>query len=1171
VNVRTSAIVYVAVGIATWIGAPLAAQAKVPASAAPPVDAPLTMPLSAGPVQQATVQASNADTSPLERRVSLDVRNALLKDVLKEINRQARLGLAYTPRVVPTEFRVSIRATDITAKDALERVLRGTGVKIEMTGSGSVMLVKGSARRAEAPVDSARYGAVWGHVTDSAASQPLAGTLMGVKGTTLTSVTNAEGNYVFLGVPFGVHVITARHLGYAPTVREVAIVDSQLVRLDFVLHMGMSRLQEVVTTATGQQRRLELGNDITVINADSIARTQPVSSVTQLLEARVPGLVVQHTSGAPGDPSRLRLRGAASVYRSNDPIVIVDGVRVYSAQSDQRSANLASPAASSLVGANSAPAAAPSPLDQIDPNSIETIEVLKGPSAATLYGADAANGVIVITTKRGKVGPPRWAVSAERGLTFLPGKYPAQYFRWGHNLDDNASRWCPVIDLTCKGDSVARFQALNDPELTSLGHGERSAMTVGVTGGSATLQYALTGSASDDIGLLTLPGFAAQSFQAAQGSAPPSWMRRPQDYKTFSGTSRITAQLGPSADVSLTTQLSRGEQQRSSLESQIGSLMYTYVDPATGTYRTASGSTGAGGFTLTPQLLSGFYQRTTDVATTFANGVNANWHPHAWLTASTDAGLQLINREDEVLLPRDYSSASDSVGLFNRGSGRSLVGTVNLRGTLTAPPLWGVMFRTAVGANYTSTSITDAVYTGTDIPVGATAPDQATQYHGGETQSTVQTLGWYVEPTLSTKRLFLSTGLRFDGGNTFGTHASLVGFPKVGLSYVISDEPFFPFKSLFQQLRLRVAYGHAGVQPGPGDWLRLYSARTRVLLDSQAVDITRLVTLGNTQLKPERSAELEGGFDADLLNDRLSLGVTGYRKTREDALMQLPLPPSIYGEGAVILKNIGVIRNTGLELTLGTELVRSAPVTWSAQLQFSRNRNVVVSLGPGVDPFSAPSAGVLSAIRPGYPLYGIWARPIVGYADANQDGVLEPNEVQVGDSAAYMGSTSPDYEASLHTGLSLFRGAIHIDAGFDYQHGVTQINVAGLDHLAASRALNDPSAPSGELAGVLLLVPANALDFNSRSGAYTPYGVVQTVNTLRFNSLSMAYALPTAAAQRVGARALTVALQGTNLGLFTNYHGKDPNVNAYPSGNGLLDTGQLPAPRTWQLRVSAQY
>src|SRR5260221_11224162 len=142
-----------------------------------------------------------------------------------------------------------------------------------------------------------------------------------------------------------------------------------------------------------------------------------IRNLTGLLATRVPGLTVQRTSGAPGDPARLRLRGVASALRSNDPIVVVDGVRIYAEQSAARSANLADPRrnAPGTLGVNPPPYAAPSPLDNIDPNSIETIEVLKGPSAATLYGQDAANGVIVITTKKGKAGPPHGSAEVEQG------------------------------------------------------------------------------------------------------------------------------------------------------------------------------------------------------------------------------------------------------------------------------------------------------------------------------------------------------------------------------------------------------------------------------------------------------------------------------------------------------------------------------------------------------------------------------------------------------------------------------------------------------------------------------------------------------------------------------------------------------------------------------------
>ena len=208
-------------------------------------------------------------------------------------------------------------------------------------------------------------------------------------------------------VPSGLQTLNVRFLGYTPIERPVVVPDTGYVRVDVAMRMGMTRLQEVVTTATGQQRRLELANDITILDADSIVRTQPISSVTQLLEGRVPGLTVEHTSGAPGDPSRLRLRGSSSMLKNNDPIVIVDGVRAYAKQSDSTSANLAS--GRGVAGGNRARRhavhSAPSPLDQIDPQAIQTVEVLKGPSAATLYGPDAANGVIVITMKKGRAGP----------------------------------------------------------------------------------------------------------------------------------------------------------------------------------------------------------------------------------------------------------------------------------------------------------------------------------------------------------------------------------------------------------------------------------------------------------------------------------------------------------------------------------------------------------------------------------------------------------------------------------------------------------------------------------------------------------------------------------------------------------------------------------------------
>jgi hypothetical protein len=415
------------------------------------------------------------------------------------------------------------------------------------------------------------------------------------------------------------------------------------------------------------------------------------------------------------------------------------------------------------------------------------------------------------------------------------------------------------------------------------------------------------------------------------------------------------------------------------------------------------------------------------------------------------------------------------------------------------------------------------------------------------------TYGVYVEPSITSRRLSISTALRFDGASTFGSSTSLPAFPKVSASYLISDEKFFPFKNIFNTLRLRLAYGESGQQPGPVDRLRLYGATTPVWIDGRYVDGQVLAHVGNSTLRPERLKELEWGADADLLDSRLSLGVTGYRKTRIDAIESVPLPPSVYGVATSILQNIGVVRNWGVEASVSAQVLRSDLVTWGVSLGMSHDRNVVVRLGEGVSAFYADQG---TRVVAGYPLFGKWVQPILGYADANGDGVLERSEVLYGDTAVYVGSTLPNYTANLNTTLSLFRGALVVGANFTYEDGKTQTNEVGRDLAPFTRGWNDPSAPVSEQIGMV-----------DQWG----FSWFQTTNTLRFNSLSVSYNLSRRLAQRFGADAMSLSLQGTNLGLRTNYHGLDPNVNAYATGNGVTDTGVLPQPRTWQLRVNASY
>jgi TonB-linked SusC/RagA family outer membrane protein len=1143
-----STLSYVVAGLMLLLDAPLAAplgaQVRPRAGAASDAEA---ITINAPPARSA-----QQGTSPLERIVTLDLRKVSLRSALDEIGRQSGVALTYSPRVVPVDKVVSVRGEKITVAKALAAVLRGTGVEAEVTAGGGVMLVKGEGKaEREAEAEQAGVGAVTGRVMDAANNRPLGGAVVTIKGTDLRTATNDSGWYG-MRVPSGLQTVMVRFLGYGSDEQVVLVPDSQAVRRDFALHMAMSRLQETVTTATGKQRKLELGNDITVINADSIVATQPVASVTDLLEGRVPGMVIQRTSGAPGDPARIRLRGASSPGLSNDPIIIVDGMRVYSDQSGQRGANLAS----GLY-------AAPSPLDYIDPNNIETIEVVKGPSAATLYGQDAANGVIVITTKKGQSGPARWKVSAERGMTEMAGSYPELMVRWGHLLTDDARVVCPGSNryLTatggpaCEADSTVRFQMLNDPDLTVLDQGSRTAATIGVSGGSNALTYNVTGSYRDEIGLVKLPTYEAERFRAERGVDVPGWMDRPQKLERWGAASRLVAQLGSKADVSLSAGISRTEQQRSSLERQLGTLMSVYLDRSSGTYYKANDVTS---FLPTEQTLTDYYERATADATELTNGANLNWRPFPWLTATADAGIGIVQRSDEVLLPTGFVEGTYADGRLQTARGSSFTSTVNLRAVVSSVPLGrGFKLQVAAGANYAGNSVEDLTGNVVGLGEGTQAPYAGSSMNVNQQRLENATFGWYVEPQISHKRFWLSTGLRLDGGSTFGTRAKLPAFPKLSFSYLVSDEGFFPFKEFVPLLRLRVAYGQAGRQPGPVDKLRLYQAAAPVMINGATVDGVVLKSIGNTKLEPERSAELEGGFDADLFGDRLTLSFTGFRKTTTDAILSVPLAPSVYGGGST-LKNIGVIRNSGFEASVGARVVRTDPVSFDVQLAVSQQRNEVLKLGQGVEPFYSSGDPYWGGARvvAGYPLFGRWTRPLLGYADGNGNGYLEENEVLVGDTAVFVGGTLPNYTANLNATLSLLRGAVSVTAGFSYEDGMSQNNEVGRQLAPFTAGWNDPNSSLAEQARVL-----------DRTG----FSWVQTVSTFRFNTLALTYHAPTSLAQRVGARALSLSLQGTNLGLATNYRGIDPNVNAYSTGNGVTDTGVLPQPRGWQIRVSANY
>ena len=1145
---------------------------------------------------QTTADASAEEM--LARHVTIRLTNVSLKRAIDSISRVAHVFVQYQlPMLQARPKSVTVNAINQPLGVVFEQVLNGTDLRVVPEEQGSLGIVASPREKTDSIPAS---GTVTGRVVDSTNGKGVGGAVIRVQGTKLSAVSGDSGRFIIRGIPAGNQVVTVRLFGHRPMTENVIVTANESVAIRVMMAVVPNLLSGVVTTATGVQRKMEVGSDITTLNVDSVRQVAPISSVTDLLATRVPGLTVVHSSGTPGDPARLRLRGAGSVQLNNDPIVIVDGIRVYAQQSDPRNQNLAT----LTRGAISATYNAPSPLDQIDPSSIATIEVLKGPSASAIYGSDAASGVIVITTKKGQAGPAHWSLDVADGITWLPGQWPANYYRFGYNASGTGPL-CPWYDVSCKVDSLVQFQALNDSRYTVFAHGNEQQANLTISGGVPTLTYNVTGSTQATLGNLKLPGSEVQLYDSMYGPIPRALVR-PDRYTTWGVTGSLTAVPRPTLTATFQSSLFNSTQGRSSLQGAITQLSGEYVSPTF----------------LTGPLLSKEFERATDDQQTSTNAIALQWRPQSWLPISATAGVNTDQRNDVSYVPFGvynggysdnnggcYPTCGDTTGSYGLGRGTSRVSTVTV-GT-QIPMLWNKV-TTAVGGNFYSTSTADfQVYTDQLAP-GITAPttfgklcaDGTTGCNSPTTQSTISqsTYGWYLEPRLNlASRFFAAPGFRLDGGSgasKSGT-SGLSGFPKMDLSYVAVDrQDERPLWSVISLLRPRLAFGYAGTQPAPADKLRLYNIGnnyaisppgTQGAITSAGTGCRSLVTLdgvtpmpavcinalGNTLLRPERSSEVEGGFDATLWQGRLNLTVSQYNKTRHDAIIAIPVAQSVFSnqdQPFSIQKNIGVVRNTGTEVTMTATPVQSRALSWTVGGNFSKNTNVVVRLNQGQLPIVLTNGGdskyLQTRVQSGYPLFGEFTRPIVGYADANQNGIIDAAEVVYGDSTIYVGQPDPKYQLNLTNDVVLLNGQLSVHTTFTYENGLTQYNAGACNSFAFALL---PNAPNTPLATQAAVVASECGIANTSTGVGSVIGLVQTVNTFRFQSLSINYVLPKRVASWARVPRMTVALQGNNLGLHTNYRGKDPDVNAFSTvsaGDQTEDSGQIPEPRTWLLRVT---
>ncbi|MCC6318380.1 MAG: SusC/RagA family TonB-linked outer membrane protein [Gemmatimonadaceae bacterium] len=1001
------------------------------------------------------------------------------------------------------------------------------------------------------------------NVRVSADGSPVDQAQVVIVGTTLGGLTSSAGTFSIRGVPVGAHTVRVIRVGYSEQKKPVTVTAGGTVDVEFALTQVAVSLAPVVTTATGETRRVEIGNAVASIDVAKVMEASPVRDVNDLLNSRTAGVVV--TSGSQtGSGARIRIRGQNSLSLSNDPIFIIDGVRM---SNNVGSSNL-------FTGGSQ-----PSRIGDINPEEIENMEIVKGPSAATLYGTDAANGVVLITTRRGRAGAARWTLYGESGILKDNTQYPTAFTIFGTRVSNgtklgiNGCNLPTVSSGFCTIDSLASYNLFKDDDVSPLSTGYRFQYGANVAGGTEAVRYFVSGEREDETGVLELPPFEARRLDSL-GLPKHDYTRRPNVLGKTSVRANLNAAVSPTLDIAASTGfINLG--QRFTLESNATAGLGSQAFGGPGCKICAPDRLVGGGL-RTP--LYGYrawtpgytwQEKAGQRVNRFIGSVNANWRPTSWLQNRATLGNDLTDRVDDNLLLR--GEGPPITALYREGFKQNTRTdirnfTVDLGSTASWAPRQWLQMKTTGGVQYVNYLFELGSATGEQLAPGSQTAGSGAVPTADEASTLQKTLGIFVEQAAALNdRLFLTAAVRTDQNSAFGTDFQSVVYPKGSVSWLLSDESFFPDASWMNSFRFRAAIGSSGVQPGPNDALRYYGS---TIANARGVDTPAITysSIGNTNLKPEKSTEFETGFETKLFDNRLSLDFTYYRKKTQDAIISAIVPPSLGGPTNQ-RTNLGSVRNQGLEALVTAQLLDRRAFAWDVSLNASTNSNKLVSLGG-----TPPQIGTTTRAVEGYPMFGLWARAITGWNDKNGDKILtynadqNLNEVFVADSFTFRGYSQPRHVATLTNGFDLFNRRLRIQSLLDYRGGHKWYNNTERIRCVSRQncgGLQNPNASFEDQAMVVATRnhPAATLD-----------GFFQDGELLRFRELTVQYTLAPSLSQRLfKSRGVSVLLTGRNIAKWTKYRGVDPE-NDYQLTTGADSPGgdfqTLGLPSYYILRVN---
>jgi TonB-dependent SusC/RagA subfamily outer membrane receptor len=954
-----------------------------------------------------------------------------------------------------------------------------------------------------APASAQAGGTVAVTVIDLTNGQPVNGARVVLDGTQFTGVTDGRGQVSLTGIPAAQYTIRVLAIGYRSAERTVTVSTGATAEVAFEMSLSGFTLDEIVVTGTGGAvEKRKLGNAVGNVTMDKMQEVVPIQDFGTALQSRIPGVRSLPMAGGVGAAKELKIRGVASFNLGARPVVYVDGIRIDSRQTNWGDGGTACCSFEGGAGNDR--------LNDLNPDDIERIEVVKGAAAATLYGTEASNGVIQIFTKKGRRdSAPRWTASYAAGFNRLRENMPTKMYPQFSGPDG--------------------FRAHDSNELIESGLIQQG--NIGVQGGGESVSYFIDG------GLLY-----------EEGSIKPNWMLR--------GNLRMNINWQPSDKWSFEVNSSYANNKAQLV--QAGNNWTALLGNAIlGNPFTATPDRPFGEPWVAVKDIREIESKTQ--ANRWTGGLTINYTPVANFAHRLTVGLDHVGDRKERLFPfgrqyiyvgddgersvayRNFDSYTvDYLGTLNFNIGNSIQSDFSFG----AQGFWEIdRNNTAIGEGFAG--------------IGVTTVTGASVRSGRENFREEINVGLFVQDRFSiADKLFVTGGFRFDGNSAFGENFGLQFYPKAEIAYMVSQENFVP--EFISSLKLRAAVGKSGLAPGAYDQFRTFTPIA--VLGAQAA--VRPNNPGNADLEPEKTTEYEAGFDLALFDGRVVFEATGYYAHTTDALLDVPLPPSL-GFQDDRQENVGELENRGLEMKLDATIVENATLRWSFGINTDMNKNKILDLGPGatcdelgqVDQHQEGADCQLGGFRLGKEVGARYARIITGF-----DPVAIRHERS--DTTVYLGSQLPWWTGSVNQTFEF--GAFRIYGSATWEKGAWFSNGdrayqfrqgGGDEYLSLLDANNEPTFAADSL-----------LDY------YTRIGANDKRDNIRLSEISVTYTMPQSLSAKFGLGRTTTSLSGQNLMWWDDCNCRDPNGSAEAGTNNtnFYDFLSQPSPRrfVFTLRTS---